>query len=250
MVLVEGLEQVRPRRQGPFVGWRLGVPVRATVVLDMLEARRNLGQTGTHVGEGHRGPVGQVAFGGGTVPAEVSQHQLRHRFVAVEPARGRRALVDQRVGVVPTLHRAAADQRRHLRGRQHHPEPLAIGAQPGVTQPGAQRVAGEVDIAGQGTVDLLGRRVQRGVVDVELALELDHQATDAWSSQLDQPPDAIGADEVPGRAEDMGPQDDTVVEQAPERRLRGARCSRGHGPGGLTVVLRLDRQEPIDHSRR
>src|SRR5262249_34722154 len=64
------------------------------------------------------------------------------------------------------------------------------------------------------------------------------------------PPDVVGRDEVPRRAQHVGPQDLALAEGSLDRGVRRAPHPERQRPLGARKVLRLNAAEPADHVRR
>ena len=78
------------------------VPERTPVVLERREPIAGDFDPMTDVGEGERGPVGEVALGRRPVTGEVPPRQLAEGLVPVQPAGRRRTLGEQGVRVLVT----------------------------------------------------------------------------------------------------------------------------------------------------
>jgi hypothetical protein len=80
-------------------------------------------------------------------------------------------------------------------------------------------------------------------VEPELPVSALVASVDERPAEGEQPPQVLGGDEVPGRAEDMGPQDAPVV----ERLVDGCRAGRprplADRPAPVLMLLRLHRHE-------
>ena len=100
VVLVKDLEQVSPRRQRVLIGCIVRVPEPRPVELERGDLVGDVGETRAHVAQRHRGPVGDVAFGGRAVPGEVAEHQLGAGRLDVESAGTGYAFLQQGVGVL------------------------------------------------------------------------------------------------------------------------------------------------------
>ena len=143
--LVQDLQQVagghaaRRRR----IGGR--VPERAPVVLERLEPVSHLRQTGAHITEWERGPVGQVALGRRAVTGEVAQGQLSECLAAVETARGRNPIGEQGVGVRAVGGgTAAADQCLQFELGEEDRQRVGLEVEARVGEDGRQVCSGQV----------------------------------------------------------------------------------------------------------
>ena len=213
----------------------------------MLERREPVGDGGdaaAHVGDGERGPVREVAHGGRPVRGEVTQGELGQRRVAVEAARRRHAIGEQRVGVLAVARDAAAHDAEHLEASEQQHELLARELVAPVGQGGGEVRAGAVGCRLEQRLDGAAQRLHAVAQRPELLLE-DRQH--ARRGDLLQPLRVIGVHVVPGRAQHVEAQHATVGERQGQVALARRGGARRDRPRGLRRVLGLHgEQRPHD----
>jgi hypothetical protein len=115
----------------------------------------------------------------------------------------------------------------------------------------APQFPGLIGLFGQGVDNDRGREIE-AVAGQSMGLGQlpNDERADARRRQLQQPPDVLGRDEVPGWSEHMGADHVPLVEQGREfTRVRVWRAT-GDRPSGLARVLGLDGEQGPDHRGR
>ena len=121
-----------------------GVPVGASVVLERRQLVPHRLEPSAYVADGERGPVGEVSGGGGAVTGQVAPDQLGQCLVALDPARGRHPVVEERVGVHAVSRTTAEHETLQLEvGEQQHEHP-SVDVVTGAAERPGELAAGEV----------------------------------------------------------------------------------------------------------
>src|SRR5205807_2905423 len=124
-------------------------PETVSVDFDAVERRTYHLETASDVAQCEAGPPVEVTDCCRTMTAEIAQCQFREGFVAVEPPRLRRAVLEQGICVLLAVRRATANHASQLRVHQHVGERHSLHADPGLLQQRLNTLARELSPFGR-----------------------------------------------------------------------------------------------------
>jgi hypothetical protein len=114
VVLVEDLEEMSAGFDRVAIRCAARVPEGVSLNFEGADLVGDVGKAGANIPQCHRGPVGDVAFGDGSMAGDVPGDQLGACGVGLKSSSVRHAFGEQGVGVLAVAGRAAADQAMNL----------------------------------------------------------------------------------------------------------------------------------------
>jgi hypothetical protein len=139
--------------------------------------------------------------------------------------------------VLLALRRAAADDAVQLGVHQDVGKPEALGGDAGALDHRREFLAGELVPAAQGADQQRGSLLQHLLVQSQLPVVVGVQRVDARRGERQHPADLGGQNEVPGRPQDVGPEDGPVREGPVEVGVADAGGALADRPFRRAVVL-------------
>ena len=201
-----------------------------------------LGDGNSRLGEGNVGPPQQVSLVTGAVATEESVHDPPDgaRPVArgqVVVGRVRDDLVDEQVGVLGAARRTAADDGAHFGRGELMPHLLPAVGQPAGRELGLDLPAGERISASEELTESCQRTILGGRVQTEGSVARRLTRLDPRAGQGLQPPQILGGDVMPGRAQHVRADEAEAGLLGQHRGIRLGAGAHGEGPRGEGSVL-------------
>ncbi len=177
---------------------------------------------------------------------EVAQSQFGQCLVGGQVLGLRRSFVDQGVGVLFTVQRAAADCSIQLGVHQDVGEAKVSCNDSGALERFRELLAGKKVPFLQDVDKKFVGLGQHQVVKLLLAVHVGIEGIDAMSGGLKHPTYVRRQDEMPGRPQDVSPEYRSVVERSIHCCIAHAWGTLGDRPFGRAVVLGLYCAQPFD----
>ena len=136
-------------------------------------------------------------------------------------------------------------------GVHHHvPERRAVDRDTGGSKRRSDLRAGQLPAAAQHSLHDSPASRDEAIVQSQLAVVGRVHPPDARPGQFEHPADVGRRHEVPGRAQDVGPEDASLAERTLDILIGQSRDAQAERPLGGGVVLRLDGAHPRDNVGR
>ena len=180
---------------------------------------------------------------------EVPSRQLRKRGVAVEALRAGHSFLEQRIRQLTAASGTTAHDRIELGAHDQKRETRTVGDDAGAAERRLQLGARQMLPAAQCSLDHGAASRERTLVEIHLAVVVGVDRVDARAAEREHPPDVVARHEVPRLAQDVRPDDRSLVTRSLDL-LVSYWCTQADGPFRTGVILRLHRSQPRHHVLR
>ena len=153
-------------------------------------------------------------------------------------------------GELLAIPRAAAHDARQLGIHHHVPERQPVDRDTGVSKCRSDLRARQLPAAAERPLHHSPAARDEAIIQPQLAVVGRVHPPDAWAGQLEHPVNVRGCHEMPGRPQDVRPEDVPLAERTLDILIGQSRDAQAERPLGGGVVLRLDGAHPRDNVRR